>query len=582
MSGAPAAAASLWADAALAAALVAIDPAGLGGANLRALPGPVRDRWLGLLCELLPASVPPRRVPPQVDADRLLGGIDLGATLAAGRPIIQRGLLAEVDAMLLLAMAERMESTSAALIAGALDCGEFRLERDGFGQTVACRFGVIALDEGLADDERPPGSLRDRLAFHLDLGPIGIRDALAPSHDPDAIDAARARLPAIEADEACTEALCAAGLQLGIGSIRAPLLALRAARAAAALAGRRKVSDEDLAVAGRLVLAPRATMLSAQDDQPEAPAEPPDPSDGRERTDDDRPLEDQVVAAAQAAMPAGLLAQLQLGQDRGRIHTPGRAGALSQAARRGRPVGVRRGAPRAGARLDLLATLRAAAPWQPLRKGIGDPGRIQVRPDDFRVRRFKQRTQTTTVFAVDASGSSALHRLAEAKGAVELVLADCYVRRDQVALLAFRGAKSELLLPPTRSLVRAKRSLASLPGGGGTPLAAGIDAAAMLADTIRRRGDTPIVMLLTDGRANVARDGSGGREQATIDAIAAAQRLRAAGLRAILVDTSPRPQLAAEHLAAAMNALYLPLPYADARALSGAVQAANAKGRLAS
>ena len=104
---------------------------------------------------------------------------------------------------------------------------------------------------------------------------------------------------------------------------------------------------------------------------------------------------------------------------------------------------------------------------------------------------------------MDASGSSALHRLAEAKGAIELLLASCYVRRDRVALVAFRGQSAELLLPPTRSLVRAKRSLASLPGGGGTPLAAGIDVSLLLADAVQRRGGTPTIVLLTDGRANV-------------------------------------------------------------------------------
>ena len=115
--------------------------------------------------------------------------------------------------------------------------------------------------------------------------------------------------------------------------------------------------------------------------------------------------------------------------------------------------------------------------------------------------------ETTTIFVVDASGSAALHRLAEAKGAVELLLADCYIRRDQVALIAFRGSAAELLLPPTRSLARAKRSLAGLPGGGGTPLAAGLDAAFALSDSIRRKGQTPTVIVLTDGRANIARDG---------------------------------------------------------------------------
>jgi magnesium chelatase subunit D len=202
--------------------------------------------------------------------------------------------------------------------------------------------------------------------------------------------------------------------------------------------------------------------------------------------------------------------------------------------------------------------------------------RVEVRHDDFRITRFKQNTHTTTIFVVDASGSAALNRLAEAKGAVELLLADCYVRRDQVALLAFRGRSAELLLPPTRSLVRAKRSLANLPGGGGTPLAAGIDAAVALADAIRRRGDIPVIVLLTDGRANVARDGNGGRSQAAQDALAAARLLDAGGFSALLVDTSPRPQAQAQELAHAMGARYLPLPYADAAVLSRAVQAGAA------
>ena len=99
-----------------------------------------------------------------------------------------------------------------------------------------------------------------------------------------------------------------------------------------------------------------------------------------------------------------------------------------------------------------------------------------------------------------------MHRLGEAKGAVELLLADCYVRRDQVALLAFRGQGATLLLPPTGSLLRAKRSLAGLPGGGPTPLAAGIEAAVTLAGTIRRAGRTPVITL-ADRRTGQYRTG---------------------------------------------------------------------------
>jgi magnesium chelatase subunit D len=153
------------------------------------------------------------------------------------------------------------------------------------------------------------------------------------------------------------------------------------------------------------------------------------------------------------------------------------------------------------------------------------------------------------------------------------------VRRDQVALLAFRGTGAELLLPPTRSLVRAKRSLAGLPGGGATPLAAAIDSARLLAESITRGGGFAALVLLTDGRANVARDGTQGRPRAEADALAAARALRAGALRTLLVDTSPRPQTNAEVLAREMGAFYLALPHADARALSGAIGAVLPRSR---
>ena len=157
---------------------------------------------------------------------------------------------------------------------------------------------------------------------------------------------------------------------------------------------------------------------------------------------------------------------------------------------------------------------------------------------------------------------------------MELLLADCYVRRDQVAVIAFRGRSAELLLPATRSLVRAKRALAGLPGGGGTPLAAAIDAAQALADTARRRGESPLVVLLTDGRANVALDGTGGRARAEADALQAATRLHLAGVPALLIDTSPQPQAQAGRLAQQMCATYLPLPQAAAHSVSQAVSQA--------
>ena len=624
-----------WADAVLALLLFAIDLPGTGVA-LRAGAGPVRDRWLALLRTQLDVQ-PMRRLPLHIRDERLLGGLDLTATLQAGRPVALRGLLADSDGgVLVVAMAERLEAGTAARLAAVIDRGEVVAERDGVGLVHATRFGVVALDEGedggsggSADRhqrEHPPAGLLDRLAFRLDLARVQQRDALAgddsmllPASE---LAEARCRCARVQVPDDLLHAVCTAAMALGVDSLRASMQALRVLRAHAALQGRDVAEPDDAAVAARLVLAPRATALPQASeapppddaDDPPAPDEaplpelppdlpldpPPEPPPETEETDepdssddsDDSPppgaLQDLVLQAALAALPPDLLAQLKAGQaGREAARAAGVAGALQKTGRRGRPVGVRRGEPRGGQRLNVIETLRAAVPWQKLRQRAGAGSgagagavaggqrRVEVRAEDFHVTQIRQRRETTTIFAVDASGSSALQRLAEAKGAVELLLADCYVRRDKVAVLAFRGRSAELLLPPTRSLVRAKRALAGLPGGGGTPLAAALDAVNNLADAARRRGDTPVVVLLTDGRANVALDGTGGRARAESDAMDAARRLRMAGAAVLLIDTSALPSPQAAKLAQAMQATYLPLPQAGAQAVSRVVRAVS-------
>ncbi len=616
-----------WLQAVQVAALFAIDPVGSGGVRVRAHAGPVLDAWLALLKALL-AGRPWLRVPVSISDERLLGGLDLPATLAAGRPVLQAGVLASVDqGVLVLPMAERLPGGTAARIAAALDRREVLLERDGLCDRRQARFGVVLLDEGLADDPGVPEALADRLAFDIDLrsvAPSTAIDERMPSTGISHADvvAAAERLTGIGTPDSAAAALCTTALALGVYSMRAPLLALAVARASAALDGNQDCSEDDVQIAAGLVLAPRATQWpssaseaddaadeespaeqledSATADQPQQAAaqQPDDPvpderdhQNNRDDTDEEsnsaaqdraqQAMEDRVLDAAQAAIPAGLLARLLSGAALPRA-TAGRAGAQSAGGQRGRPVGSKRAPPASGQRLHLLDTLRAAAPWQRLRQGsslqLTDGSRIQVRAEDFHVRRIRQKPATTTVFVVDASGSSAMHRLAEAKGAVELLLADCYVRRDQVAVIAFRGKQAELLLPPTRSLVNAKRRLAGLPGGGGTPLAHALDTAAALADGIARRGQSPLLVLLTDGRANVARDGSGGRERALQDALQSGRQLAQRQWPSLLIDTSPKPQREATELALAMGAQYMPLPHAGAERLAQSVRSSLQHG----
>ncbi|MDE3239132.1 MAG: magnesium chelatase subunit D [Paracoccaceae bacterium] len=539
--------------------VLAVDPAGLGGLWLRARPSPLRD---ALLAALPAAGLPMRRIPPSVGEAVLSGMPDLGALLS-GRIGARTGGLLAPPAMLVLPMAERVAPATAARLAQALDAGQ--------------GLCLVALDEGIGAEEVLPPALADRLGLMLDLDGVAGTPARLP--DPERIAAARARLPSVAVPDALTEALVAAALALGIASLRAAQAARKVARVLAALEGRAEVTPSDAERAAALVYAGRATQVPADAAEP-PPAdtpEPPDPgTDPHEDTNDGAAMADAVLAAVRAALPRDTLEQLARGRAKGpRADGGAGSGAARRGNRRGRPLPSRPGLPGGGARLDLVATLAAAAPWQRLRKGGGASTLpLSLRRSDFRLRRFEDRSDRLLIFTVDASGSAAVARLAEAKGAVEILLAAAYARRDHVALVSFRGTGAELLLPPTRSLVQARRRLADLPGGGGTPLAAGLVAARELALRARAQGLTPSVILLTDGRANVALDGSGARALARDEALRCARMLGGDGVDALVIDAGHRPEAWLAGLGAAMGGRVLALPRAEARMLSTAVSAA--------
>ncbi len=572
-----------WELAVRVAVLFAIDPAGLGGVRVRAHAGPVRDAWLAMLKAFMGERAW-IRVPQSVTDERLLGGLDLPATLSAGRPISQSGLLATVDGgVLVLSMAERISRATAARITQAMDNAQVVVERDGIRQQSSTQFGVVALDEATPEDDGLPEALCDRMAFDIDLRAISPRFIDTDMASAEEITAARERLEKIEMPEAMIDALCSVAMALGVSSLRACSLALSAARASAAFDDNDCCNDDDAQIAASLVLAPRATQLPHEDDDTEGDDAQPEPQQSPAENDSPSPLsqqqamEDRVLDAAQAAIPPNLLAALISGIKP--VRMSGKSGAYSDAGAHGRPIGSRRANNLRGRRLHLVDTLRAAAPWQRLRRALSGEAvakaRVLVRAEDFHVTRVRQRSASVTVFVVDASGSSAMHRLSEVKGAIEMLLAECYVRRDQVALVAFRGRSAELLLPPTRSLTAARRRLSGLPGGGGTPLASALEVTASLVDSLARRGQSPLVVLLTDGRANVALDGSGGRERAQQEAMQTAQQLAQVQVPVLLIDTSPKPQQEAATLARAMRARYLPLPHAGSAQLAQTVRLAT-------
>ena len=547
------------------------------------------QQWIAALRVRLPSDVRVLRLPASATDDRIFGGLDLAATIASGTPVAERGVVANADGgVVVIPLIERMPVATQARLGAVLDTGVATVLRDGVRAEYAAEFTLIAIDESEEDVWGVAAPLRDRLALVLD-GDVRADESLLP--DAATIATARAMVSHVFASDEVMVGIGTLCVAFGIGSERAARQALWTARALAALDARDEVDETDVALAAQLVLAPRATRIPSAppDESPPQELTPPEPSPPDETSSetppdspDDRPMEDRLVDAVRAAIPPELLAEL-LARAQRPGQELGRAGAEKESWTRGRQVAARRGKPDGVRRLHVLETLRAAAPWQRARAKASALRNVPVRSliverDDFRIRRYVERAGTSVIFVVDASGSAAAQRLGEAKGAVEALLAESYARRDRVSLIAFRGTTAEILLPPTRALARARKLLASLPGGGGTPLATAIDTAITAGVAARRAGTMAVVVFLTDGRANVARDGKGGRTESMRDALDAAAQFRNSKLSAVLIDTSPRPEPMARKIADALGARYVPLPVLDARAIAGAVALAKDTG----
>ncbi len=554
-----------WARALRAMAALAVDPASLKGLTLRARVGPVRQIAESALAKL---PGPQRRIHPNLTDTQLFGGLNISASLAEGRLVHDSGL-ADTPATLILPMAERCPPGLAIRLGQMLDAGR--------GHT------LILLDEGADPEEDAPAALRDRLAFHADLSGLRWSDLPMRLPAPADIKDARRRLARIHLPQEAVQSLTLLAARFGIDSLRAPLLAVATARALAALDHDDRVEAHHVTEAAELVYPSRATQMPQEPEQDtqDAQAEPsPDrevPPDSDQRTDQDADQDtsdtlpdEMLIEAVAALLPDGLLNPVNAKSRDAKPLAGGGAGGRRRGNRTGRPLPSRPGHPDGRARIDVIATLCAAVPWQALRPNH-PRARITIHPCDIRLRRFENRSDRLIIFVVDASGSAAMTRLAEAKGAVELLLGQAYARRDHVALVAFRGSGAETLLAPTRSLVQAKRRLAALPGGGGTPLAAGLEAAAHLAHQAGGRGLSPAFALLTDGRANIALDGSASRAQARKDAQTLAAQLSVHAVQGCVIDTAPRPGPESTALAQGLGVDCIALPRADAQRLSKAI-----------
>ncbi|MCK9202418.1 MAG: putative cobaltochelatase [Gallionella sp.] len=532
-------------------------------------------------------SVPFVTLPLGATEDRVIGTLDLEQALKGGSRVFKPGLLASAHrGILYIDEVNLLPDHLVDVLLDAAAMGVNAVQREGLSVTHPARFtliGTMNLEEG---DLRP--QLLDRFGLMVEVtAPRDktmrsevVRRRIAFEANPTAYAAswmheqqalrhqlatAQQLLPEVTLDDALLDLISHLCCEFEVASLRADIVMHKAARALAALEGRLQVTPQDVRGAAELVLPHRRRRKPFEQpglDQDQLNElmqqvlQPPDEGESganseqeHEQNNGDSQSEQQVFAAASA----GNIRKIEVDTVASRYASGKRS--TTQDAPRGRVI---RAVPDQNpSSLAVGATLRRAA-----LRGSDD---FQVTKDDLHQQVRAGKNANLILFVVDASGSMAAQRRMEAvKGAVLSLLTDAYQQRDEVAVISFRGESAQLLLPPTRSVDLAEQNLRELPTGGRTPLP---HALSLTLETLEKTAMPPLLVLLSDGKANVALNDGNDPWQ---ESLRFAELLAERGIPALVLDTETGYLRLgrARQLAQALGAEYLTLEELSAENLA--------------
>lgn len=558
-------------------------------------------------------------IPISITEDRLFGSIDAEEAIRSGHKKLLPGLIDEADkGIIYIDDVNLLRDDLLSAVLNIREAGGYRLERDGLSEqrdtafTVLAvmnpesgtlssssldRFGLFAHADPSYDDETRLEIIRRVLDFEKD----GIAFRAKWQEETDAlkkkIKDARAALSKVEVSAAMIQLAAVYTLKAHVAGHRADIYLIEAARAEAALEGRKYVLPKDLEKAAEFVLPHRMRKAEEQQGQPseEMPQEQPEEDnkpqqEGEQQTpqdnefshppeaqppqinteDADDSSHEQNQDNAQMSNPRGQSREriddadlhvnlppmwIEPSKDRKPKKGSGKRSLTMTDLMQGRYV--RAEIPKAKTSdIAFDATLRAAAPYQKARPSNGCA--VVIRKDDLRSKVREKRTGNIFLFVVDASGSmGARERMKTVKGVIFKILLDAYQKRDRVGMVAFRKNQAEVLLPVTRSVDFAQKKLATMPTGGKTPLAKGLLKAEDVLDMLYRQdaNQDPVMILITDGRATSSLNK--GTNPVT-DALEEAKRIGRRNIPVAVIDTeSGFIKLGlAKKLAKAMGASY--------------------------
>lgn len=558
-------------------------------------------------------------IPISITEDRLFGSIDAEEAIRSGHKKLLPGLIDEADkGIIYIDDVNLLRDDLLSAVLNIREAGGYRLERDGLSEqrdtafTVLAvmnpesgtlssssldRFGLFAQADPSYDDETRLEIIRRVLDFEKD----GIAFRAKWQEETDAlkkkIKDARAALSKVEVSAAMIQLAAVYTLKAHVAGHRADIYLIEAARAEAALEGRKYVLPKDLEKAAEFVLPHRMRKAEEQQGQPseEMPQEQPEEDNKPQQEEEKQTPQDNEFSHPPEAQPPQINTEdaddssheqnqdnAQMSNPRGQsreriddadlhVNLPpmwiepskdrkpkkgsGKRSLTMTDLVQGRYV--RAEIPKAKTSdIAFDATLRAAAPYQKARPSNGCA--VVIRKDDLRSKVREKRTGNIFLFVVDASGSmGARERMKTVKGVIFKILLDAYQKRDRVGMVAFRKNQAEVLLPVTRSVDFAQKKLATMPTGGKTPLAKGLLKAEDVLDMLYRQdaNQDPVMILITDGRATSSLNK--GTNPVT-DALEEAKRIGRRNIPVAVIDTeSGFIKLGlAKKLAKAMGASY--------------------------
>ena len=539
-----------------------IDPS-LGSLSINSNYSTVREAFLSNLLSLLKPKRLKKIYPFQNPTD-FAKSINMIDTLTFGMPKYNNDIFSSSNIALILTNTEKMQKGLATFLRDKI-----KRNKDKF---------FIALDES-EGSEMSAANLSDYLIFSINLDGTRYKDLKKVTINRKKISEARNNLATVEVNKRELDYLIASSEMFSISNMHTIFCTLKVAKAICAYKGEKRVSREDINLAISLSMIHKAKKIPEfQQEEKAKSAENERLRDNDESKANKSELNSEdkkmLIDALKIFLPNNLIESL-LSKNSQTISVTESAGSgeRNNNFSAGRPIPSISRKYSSDKRIDLMGTLTRAIPWQKLRSSSVTKNRkIIIYPQDIMIKRFEKQSERLLIFLVDASGSNAIGRLAEAKGAIEILLSDAYAKRDNVALISFSGLKADPLLLPTKSLVTAKKKLSSLPGGGATPLAKGLLEAFKMADAARSRSIKPIIILLSDGRGNMSLDGVGDRVKAIEDTTYIASLIKRNAINNIFIDTSRRKTPIANELAKELNGQYYQLPMANSCSISKAVQ----------